>query len=168
MGLRVEGMNCRVYMYIEYSSLLQYTCVTYVFSSRFHVKYLTGVVSLQGDGQHVVEIVPRAREVGQSWVTSAFTALHTLAVSFILLARHRPSLILANGPGTCVPLCAGAILLRVLGVSPTRVVFVESLCRVRSLSFSGQLLYPISDHFIVQWPQLTINHHRARYMGRLV
>lgn len=122
----------------------------------------------KGEGQFVVEVVPRTREVGQSWVTSAFTTLHALVVSFVILVRHRPALILANGPGTCVPLCAGAVMLRVLGVTPSRVVFVESLCRVRSLSLSGRILYPISDHFFVQWPQLTINHPRAHYNGRLV
>lgn len=122
----------------------------------------------QGEGQFVVEVVPRTREVGQSWVTSAFTTLHALVVSFVVLFRHRPALILANGPGTCVPICAGAVMLRVLGVVPSRVVFVESLCRVRSLSLSGRILYPISDHFFVQWPQLTINYPRAHYNGRLV
>lgn len=116
----------------------------------------------------MVEVVPRTREVGQSWVTTAFTTLHAFIVSFIMLICHCPTLILANGPGTCVPLCAGAVLLRILGVAPSQVVFVESLCRVRSLSLSGRLLYPISDHFLVQWPQLTIGHPRARYMGRLV
>ena len=116
----------------------------------------------------MVEVVPRTREVGQPWVTSAFTTLHAFISSLLVLVHHQPTLILSNGPGTCVPLCAGSVMLRVLGVCPSRVVFVESLCRVRSLSLSGQLLYPLSDYFLVQWPQLTKSHPRAHYMGRLV
>lgn len=122
----------------------------------------------QDEGHFVVEVVPRTREVGQSWVTSAFTTLRALISSLLVLCRHQPTLILSNGPGTCVPLCVGAVMLRVLGVCPSRVVFVESLCRVHSLSLSGHLLYPLSDHFLVQWPQLTKSHPRACYMGRLV
>jgi hypothetical protein len=33
-------------------------------------------------------------------------------------------------------------------------VFIESFCRVQSLSLSGLLLYPLVDEFVVQWPQL--------------
>ncbi|XP_045112639.1 UDP-N-acetylglucosamine transferase subunit ALG14 homolog [Portunus trituberculatus] len=133
-----------------------------------HKKLLEVEKDFKDEGHYMVEVVPRTREVGQSWITSAFTTLHALISSLLVLVRHRPLLILSNGPGTCVPLCGGAVMLRVLGVCPSRIVFVESLCRVHSLSLSGWLLYPLSDHFLVQWPQLTESHPRARCLGRLV
>jgi beta-1,4-N-acetylglucosaminyltransferase len=69
--------------------------------------------------------------------------------------------------GTCVPLCAAAMLLRFLGVGSTRIVFVESVCRVTSLSVTGLLLYPVADRFLVQWPQLQQRWPRTEHVGLL-
>jgi beta-1,4-N-acetylglucosaminyltransferase len=56
--------------------------------------------------------------------------------------------------GTCLPICMAGYLLRYCGVRPVRVVFVESFCRVKTLSLTGRLLYYFADRFVVQWPQL--------------
>lgn len=56
--------------------------------------------------------------------------------------------------GTCLPICVSAFVLRFLGYAPTRIIFVESFCRVKSLSMTGRLLYYFADRFIVQWPGL--------------
>jgi len=48
------------------------------------------------------------------------------------------------------------------------VVFVESVCRVKTLSMTGLLLYLIADVFIVQWPQLALKYRLTTYIGRLV
>jgi beta-1,4-N-acetylglucosaminyltransferase len=49
-------------------------------------------------------------------------------------------------------------------------VFVESFCRVETLSATGMLLYylPLADAFLVQWPQLKVKYPQADYIGRLV
>ncbi len=41
---------------------------------------------------------------------------------------------LCNGPGTCVPLCAAGLILGVLGLKRVLIVYVESICRVKTLS----------------------------------
>ncbi|KAK8752072.1 hypothetical protein OTU49_011931, partial [Cherax quadricarinatus] len=154
----------------------------FCYSPRVYVVAATDTISLKrlsqteeklkvtnGSGdQFVVEVVPRTREVGQPWVSTAYTALCALIFCISVVARHRPSLILTNGPGTCVPVCYSALLFRVLGICQSRVVFIESLCRVHSSSLSGSLLYRIVDDFIVQWPQLKEKYPRSKYMGRLV
>jgi beta-1,4-N-acetylglucosaminyltransferase len=104
---------------------------------------------------HEVARIPRSREVGQSWLSSVLTTAHAAVWAFLLVARTRPSLVLANGPGTCLPICVAAFALRASGLLDNRVVFCESFCRVQSLSLTGKLLYPIADRFVVQWPQLT-------------
>ena len=48
------------------------------------------------------------------------------------------------------------------------IVFVESICRARTLSMSGLLLYYIADEFIVQWPDLAVKYSLTRYIGRIV
>ena len=56
--------------------------------------------------------------------------------------------LLMNGPGTCVVLCACVWIARFVGWRTPRMVYVESFARVRTLSLSGQIL-DIS-HFVLQ------------------
>jgi beta-1,4-N-acetylglucosaminyltransferase len=42
-----------------------------------------------------------------------------------------------------------------------KLLFIESFCRVTSLSLSGKLLYPLASRFLVHWPQLKAKHPRA-------
>lgn len=77
--------------------------------------------------------LPRSREVGQSYVSSVFTTLYALLHAAGLVLRARPSLLLCNGPGTCIPVCAWAFALRVLGVQHVTIVYVESIARVTSV-----------------------------------
>ena len=66
--------------------------------------------------QHRLLWLPRSREVGQSYWSSALTTLYALAHAFVLVLRIRPSLLLCNGPGTCIPICIAAYALRMLGI----------------------------------------------------
>lgn len=117
---------------------------------------------------YVVERIPRSRELHQSWLTTVPTTLYALLASAPILLRHSPDVIICNGPGTCVPIVLMSFVLAVLGTKRTTVVFVESFCRVQTLSLSGRILYHLVDHFVVQWPQLTTKYPRATYHGLLV
>ncbi|KAF5472448.1 hypothetical protein F2P56_009165 [Juglans regia] len=112
----------------------------------------------------------RSREVGQSYFTSVWTTLVAMAHALWLMTKIRPQVILCNGPGTCVPLCAIAFFFKVVGVRWSSVFYVESIARVRRLSLSGLLLYKlrIADQFFVQWPQLQRQYPRAHYVGCLM
>jgi len=55
-----------------------------------------------------------------------------------------------------------------LGLCRTRIIYVESFARVRSLSLSGKLLYAFTDRFVVQWPRLAEKYRRAEYHGILI
>ena len=107
--------------------------------------------------------IHRSRSVGQSYVSSVLTTLRALVDAFLLVMQTRPHLVICNGPGTCVPVCVAAKL-----CSRAAVVFVESFCRVRSLSLSGRLLYYVADHLIVQWPEVARRYPRATYSSLLV
>mmetsp|Transcript_49708 Transcript_49708/g.57364 ORF Transcript_49708/g.57364 Transcript_49708/m.57364 type:complete len:283 (-) Transcript_49708:128-976(-) len=100
--------------------------------------------------------IPRSREVGQSYWTSILTTMYSFFFAFWLVGfKVQPDLILVNGPGTCLPIAVCAFFFRVVGwMVKTKIVFVESFCRVTSLSLTGRLLYPIVDLFVVCWEQL--------------
>ena len=105
--------------------------------------------------------IPRAREVGQPFVAAVPTTLRALCAAAAVVHRARPRLVLCNGPGTCVPVAALGV------VAGARLIFVESWCRVESLSLSGRLLYPVAHRFVVHWPRLRDRYPRAEYLGRI-
>lgn len=100
--------------------------------------------------------IPRSREVGQSYWSSIFTTIHAFRFAMVLVARLRPRLLLCNGPGTCIPLCAAVLLFRVLLNWHCPIVFCESYCRVQTLSLTGKVLYQtgLADLFVVHWNEL--------------
>ncbi|XP_057764239.1 uncharacterized protein LOC130985326 [Salvia miltiorrhiza] len=118
---------------------------------------------------HFMQIY-RSREVGQSYLTSVGTTLAALAHALWLMIKIRPQVILCNGPGTCIPLCAIAFIFKVLGIRWSSIFYVESIARVKRLSLSGLLLYKLrmADQIFVQWPQLKSKYPRANYVGRLM
>lgn len=44
---------------------------------------------------------------------------------------------------------------------------MESICRVKDLSLSGKLLYPICDLILVQWKELQEKYSKTEYIGLL-
>ncbi|XP_036935465.1 UDP-N-acetylglucosamine transferase subunit ALG14 homolog isoform X1 [Acanthopagrus latus] len=120
------------------------------------------------DPQFTICRIPRSREVHQSWSSSVISTLNALRFSLPLVFRLRPDMVLCNGPGTCVPLCAAGLLLGILGMKKVLIVYVESICRVQTLSLTGKILYPISDYFFVQWASLRDKYPKSIFLGRIV
>eukprot|EP00208_Stichococcus_sp_RCC1054_P002708 CAMPEP_0206134952 /NCGR_PEP_ID=MMETSP1473-20131121/331_1 /ASSEMBLY_ACC=CAM_ASM_001109 /TAXON_ID=1461547 /ORGANISM="Stichococcus sp, Strain RCC1054" /LENGTH=212 /DNA_ID=CAMNT_0053526609 /DNA_START=392 /DNA_END=1030 /DNA_ORIENTATION=+ len=152
----------------------KYASLTFVVAAtdRMGAAKAQQALSLRGQPEGepaVVDVIPRSREVGQSYITSVATTLRALAAAFTIVWRRRPDLLLVNGPGTCIPICAAALLLRAFGLAKTHIVYVESIARVTSLSLSGRILYHsrIASAFFVQWPALHRRYPRSTYQGRL-
>ncbi|XP_046455659.1 UDP-N-acetylglucosamine transferase subunit ALG14 homolog [Daphnia pulex] len=113
--------------------------------------------------------ISRSREVHQSWISTVLSFLISILDSLRILFSYQPDLILCNGPGTCVPPCVIALLLRALFIKRSTIVFVESICRVTTLSLTGKLmLFILADRSIVQWPELHAKYPQTVFLGRLV
>ncbi|KAF9131611.1 UDP-N-acetylglucosamine transferase subunit [Mortierella sp. GBA39] len=146
---------------------------------------------------YTVHRIPRSRHVHQSMLTTPFTLVKSLFVAMPLIkrltcltkseahpntgagkaqstdaaGRPRRSVLLMNGPGTCLALALAVIGTRMAGVPDDQtpdLVFVESFARVKTLSLAGRLLYPLCDAFLVQWPGLVRQYPRSKYIGTLV
>jgi beta-1,4-N-acetylglucosaminyltransferase len=122
----------------------------------------------QNTSEFSVVRIPRSRNVHQSWLTTPFTTFYSLLFCTYLIWKQNPKVIVCNGPGTCVPICYAAFAFRMLLLSKTRIIFVESFARVLKLSLSGKLLYPIADRFLVQWEELHKKYPRSEFYGRLI
>jgi beta-1,4-N-acetylglucosaminyltransferase len=113
-----------------------------------------------------IHVIPRSREVGQSWASTFFSTLIATWFSVVVVWTERPRLLLLNGPGTCVPVALAVWVGRILGVLNTRVVFIESVCRVESLSLTGRLMFwGLADRVLVQWEELTELFPGTEYVG---
>ncbi|RKP12483.1 oligosaccharide biosynthesis protein Alg14-like protein, partial [Piptocephalis cylindrospora] len=112
--------------------------------------------------------VPRARRVKQPWTSTPFSTMWSLIASIRILWTVPFDAFLCNGPGTSVPLAMLIFLPKILGFSTPPIIYVESFARVKTLSLSGRLLYPIVDLFLVQWADLAKAWPKAQYHGILV
>ncbi|XP_063217162.1 UDP-N-acetylglucosamine transferase subunit ALG14 homolog [Bacillus rossius redtenbacheri] len=119
------------------------------------------------EGEYEVIRIPRSRNVSQSFITSFATTLYAVVAVIPHMLSRRPELILCNGPGTCIPICFIAFIMRILCICDNRIVFVESICRVKTLSLTGKFLLFFADELFVQWPNLKHLHKRVNYVGRL-
>jgi beta-1,4-N-acetylglucosaminyltransferase len=80
-----------------------------------------------------------------------------------ILSYERPNVIVSLGAEIAIPFFYWS---KLLGI---KTIFIESWCRVESLSKTAWLVYPVADQFCVQWPQLLqVCGSRARYHGAVI
>jgi len=88
--------------------------------------------------------------------------------SFVLVLRIRPNLILANGPGTCLPILVSGYITRFLGITPNcKLVLLESYACVSHPSLTVRMLNKFVDMLCVQWPKLKIQYPNSIFTGRV-
>lgn len=87
--------------------------------------------------------------------------LRNFRVAWRVLGEEDPDVIVSTGAALAIPFFVLGKLQR------RRVVYVECLARVQSLSLTGRLLYPFADQFFVQSPRLA-RLRRARYEGSVL
>jgi hypothetical protein len=87
--------------------------------------------------------------------------VRNLLLAWRTVRARDPDVILSTGAALAVPFF---IVGKMHGC---RLVFVESLTRVRGLSLSGRLVYPLADAVFVQWPEAA-RRRRARFVGSLL
>ncbi len=80
--------------------------------------------------------------------------------SLKIMLNERPDVIVTTGAGAAIP---SSIIGKILGA---KLVYIESYCRAKSKSWSGILLYPFSDVFLVQWPAMVSMYgEKTQYWG---
>ena len=109
-------------------------------------------------------------QVGQSYVSSILSTLESLVCCLRPVLSHQPQLLLVNGPGTCLPVALITWLLHASRLSRCRIIFVESLCRVKTLSLTGKILQVGSDNLphirlILQLALITDTGSETKYLS---
>jgi len=78
-----------------------------------------------------------------------------------ILRQERPDLIMSTGAGVAVPFF---YIGKMLGA---RLVFVDVINRIDSPTLTGNLLYPITNRFLVQWEDLKTFYPKGEYWGQI-
>ncbi|XP_073857223.1 UDP-N-acetylglucosamine transferase subunit ALG14 isoform X6 [Macaca fascicularis] len=145
-------------------------------SRDFTPRESLSILVVAGSGGHTTEILRLLGSLSNAYSPRHYVIADTDEMSANKInsfeldrADRDPSnMVLCNGPGTCVPICVSALLLGILGIKKVIIVYVESICRVETLSLSGKILFHLSDYFIVQWPALKEKYPKSVYLGRIV
>jgi len=89
-----------------------------------------------------------------SWIVGVVLSAHAVLM-------ERPDVVISTGAGIVVFFCVFAKLLG------AKLIFIESMARIERPTLTARFLYPFSDLFIVQWPNLLKFFPRAEFLGRL-
>ena len=109
----------------------------------------------------------RARNVGQSFISSIPTTIYSLIQSFFILIKTRPNMVVSNGPGVAFPIIIIGYILKIFMILyEFKIMFIESYCRSKSISLCGKLVEPFCDRFIVLWKNLETK--KREYLGKIL
>lgn len=85
-----------------------------------------------------------------------------LYYAFHLLLKERPTHVFSTGAGIAPPFF---LVGKLLGCTT---IFVETFAIIPKPTLSGKLCYYLSDHFIVQHPDLLKVYPKAKYVGSIL
>lgn len=89
-------------------------------------------------------------------------ALRNLRLALSLIRAERPDVLVSDGAGVAFPFF---LIGRILGV---RTVYLEVYDRITRSTMTGRLCYPLSDLFLLQWPEQSDNYPRGQVIGCLL
>ncbi|SOV10568.1 dolichol-linked oligosaccharide biosynthesis enzyme, putative [Plasmodium sp. gorilla clade G2] len=111
-------------------------------------------------------VIPRCRNVGDSYCLSFIKLIYSfLYCIFLTYKMNNMKVIIVNGPGVCVPVVYSLIFRKYIFLKKIKIVYIESICRVYSLSLSAKLLYYFADMFVVFSEHLQKKYKKAKCYG---
>ena len=82
-----------------------------------------------------------------------------LLLAWKVITKEKPKVIITTGAGESVPF---VIIGRLLG---SKVIFVESITRVKDISLSAKLVLPFINHLYVRWPSLKAKYPQSELIS---
>jgi len=91
-----------------------------------------------------------------------FCFLINIFQSLKVFLKENPDVVISTGAGVSIAICWWA------KIFSRKVIFIEDWCVIEKPSYSGRLVYPIADLFIIQWEQLKKYYPKAKFNGGLI
>ena len=132
-------------LFKEYDYLLvtEMTDVTRDLKDKYNIKY--------------VDYGPKKNKIKYWW-----TIFKNLAKAIGIVAKFRPDTVVSTGAQV------GGFFCYIGKFFGAKVVYIETMAKIKELSGTGNNVYKIADKFYVQWKNLAEKYDKAEYIGRLI
>lgn len=88
--------------------------------------------------------------------------IYNIYICLKVIIKFNPNTIVSTGAQV------GGIMCFLGKIFGKKVIYIESLAKVTSLSITGKNVYLFADKFYVQWENLAKKYKKAEYIGRLM
>lgn len=132
-------------LFKEYDYLLvtEMTDVTRDLKDKYNIKY--------------VDYGPNKNKIKYWW-----TIFKNLAKAIVIVAKFRPDTVVSTGAQV------GGFFCYIGKFFGAKVIYIETMAKIKELSGTGHNVYKIADKFYVQWKSLEEKYEKAEYIGRLI
>jgi UDP-N-acetylglucosamine:LPS N-acetylglucosamine transferase len=98
------------------------------------------------------------RHAERNWLV-----LYNFYEAWKILKNEKPDILLSTGAGPIVPF---AILARLF--FRTKIIFVETITRIKKPSMTAKIMYYFSHDFYYQWEELRLFFPKAKFCGTII
>ena len=132
-------------LFPEYDYLLcnEKTDVTKELEGKYNIKY--------------IKYGPCKNKIKYVW-----TIIQNLASTIKIVKKFKPDTIVSTGAQI------GGFFCYVGKFFGAKVIYIETMAKIKELSGTGNNVYKIADKFYVQWKGLEEKYEKAEYIGRLI
>ena len=127
----------------DYLLVTEMTDVTRDLKDKYNIKY--------------VDYGPNKNKIKYWW-----TIFKNLAKAIGIVAKFRPDTVVSTGAQV------GGFFCYIGKFFGAKVVYIETMAKIKELSGTGHNVYKIADKFYVQWKNLAEKYDKAEYIGRLI
>lgn len=132
-------------LFPEYNYLLctEKTDVTKELEGKYNIKY--------------IKYGPCKNKIKYVW-----TIIQNLASTIKIVKKFKPDTIVSTGAQI------GGFFCYIGKFFGAKVIYIETMAKIKELSGTGKNVYKIADKFYVQWKGLAEKYDKAEYIGRLI
>ncbi|MDC3095326.1 UDP-N-acetylglucosamine transferase subunit ALG14 [Prochlorococcus sp. AH-716-M06] len=91
-----------------------------------------------------------------------FKFFYNIFECFLILLKEKPDLIISTGAGAIVPCSFIGKIFRI------KILYIETITRIKKPSLTGRIMYYLSDCFIYQWKDLKKYFPKGIYGGQIL
>lgn len=132
-------------LFPEYNYLLctEKTDVTKELEGKYNIKY--------------IKYGPCKNKIKYVW-----TIIQNLVSTIRIVRKFKPDTIVSTGAQI------GGFFCYIGKFFGAKVIYIETMAKIKELSGTGKNVYKIADKFYVQWKGLAEKYDKAEYIGRLI
>ena len=94
-------------------------------------------------------------------ITKIFSFVFMVIEQFPIFFKEKPDVVVTTGAAVAIPI---GIISKIFN---KKLIYIESICRVKTRSKTGNFFYNKADLFIVQWPEQLKCYPDAIYGGKI-